>query len=87
MGGSGHNAGVINPPSANKHGYWTNADMPDSAETWFEGAAKQDGSWWPHWQAWLSEDGKAEQVPARKPGSGNLKAIEPAPGSYVRMRG
>jgi polyhydroxyalkanoate synthase len=87
LGGSGHNAGVINPPSANKHGYWINADMPESADAWFEGAAKQDGSWWPHWQAWLTDGGKAEQVPARKPGSGKLKAIEPAPGSYVRMRG
>lgn len=87
LGGSGHNAGVINPPSANKHGYWTNAEMPESAEAWFEGAAKQDGSWWPHWQAGLTDGGKAEQVPARKPGSGKLKVIEAAPGSYVRMRG
>ncbi|HEY5722008.1 MAG TPA: alpha/beta fold hydrolase [Allosphingosinicella sp.] len=87
LGGSGHNAGVINPPSANKHGYWVNPDMPDSAEAWLEGAEKKDGSWWPHWQAWLSEDGKAEKLPARIPGDGELEAIEPAPGSYVRNRG
>ncbi|HEX9931545.1 MAG TPA: class I poly(R)-hydroxyalkanoic acid synthase [Allosphingosinicella sp.] len=87
LGGSGHNAGVINPPSANKHGYWTNEAMPETADAWFEGATKNEGSWWPHWQRWLSEDGKAEKVPARVPGGGKLAAIEPAPGSYVRNRG
>jgi polyhydroxyalkanoate synthase len=87
LGGSGHNAGVINPPSANKHGYWTNKDMPEAAEAWFESAERREGSWWPHWQAWLSRDGKAEKVPAREPGGGKLKIIEPAPGSYVRDRG
>jgi len=80
LGGSGHNAGVINPPAANKHGYWTNADMPDTAEQWLETATRHEGSWWPEWQAWLVRDG-GERVKARKP-----KEIEPAPGSYVRMR-
>jgi polyhydroxyalkanoate synthase len=87
LGGSGHNAGVINPPSANKHGYWINPETPESAEAWFEGAEKKEGSWWPHWQAWLSEDGKADKVPARQPGDGELTVIERAPGSYVRNRG
>jgi polyhydroxyalkanoate synthase len=87
LGGSGHNAGVINPPSANKHGYWVNDALPETAEQWLEGAEKRDGSWWPYWQGLLSDDGKAEKVPARQPGSGGLKAIEPAPGSYVRNRG
>ena len=86
LGGSGHNAGVINPPAANKHGFWTNEEMPDTAEEWFAGAAKQEGSWWPTWQKWLSQDGKAEKVPAREPGAGELPVIEPAPGSYVRVR-
>jgi polyhydroxyalkanoate synthase len=87
LGGSGHNAGVINPPSANKHGYWVNDATPDAAEEWLEGAEKRDGSWWPHWQARLSDGGKAKKVPARAPGKGGkLKAIEPAPGSYVRNR-
>ena len=81
MGGSGHNAGVINPPSANKHGYWTNAAMPDSAEEWLETATRHEGSWWPEWQAWLTRD-DAPKVKARKP----KNEIEPAPGSYVRMR-
>jgi polyhydroxyalkanoate synthase subunit PhaC len=81
LGGSGHNAGVINPPSANKHGYWTNDAMPDTAEQWLEGATRHEGSWWPHWQAWLTRD-RAAKVKARKP----KNEIEPAPGSYVRMR-
>jgi polyhydroxyalkanoate synthase len=86
LGGSGHNAGVINPPSANKHGYWVNDELPESAEAWLEGAENKDGSWWPHWQAWLTQGGTAEKVEAREPGSGKLKALEPAPGSYVRDR-
>ena len=81
LGGSGHNAGVINPPSANRHGYWTNAAMPDTAEQWLETATRHEGSWWPEWQAWLTRDG-APKVKARKP----KNEIEPAPGSYVRMR-
>jgi polyhydroxyalkanoate synthase len=85
LGGSGHNAGVINPPSANKHGYWTNEAMPETAEAWMEGAARNEGSWWPDWQAWLVRDG-VDRVKARTPGKGKLKAIEPAPGSYVKMR-
>jgi len=89
LGGSGHNAGVINPPSANKHGYWTNKKMPESAEAWLEGATRHEGSWWPEWQAWLVRDpgsgsgaGGTERVKARKP----KNEIEPAPGSYVMMR-
>jgi polyhydroxyalkanoate synthase len=86
LGGSGHNAGVINPPSANKHGYWVNDEMPATAEAWLEGAERREGSWWPHWQARLSEDGKAARVEARRPGDGRLEPLEPAPGSYVRNR-
>ena len=80
LGGSGHNAGVINPPSANKHGYWTNDRMPASAEAWLESATRHEGSWWPEWQGWLVREA-GERVKARQP----KKAIEPAPGSYVRM--
>jgi polyhydroxyalkanoate synthase len=87
LGGSGHNAGVINPPSANKHGYWRNEALPETAEQWFEGAEKREGSWWPYWHGLLTDGGTVEQVPARVPGEGKLKAIEPAPGSYVRTRG
>jgi polyhydroxyalkanoate synthase len=87
LGGSGHNAGVINPPSANKHGYWVNDVLPETAEQWFEGADRRDGSWWPEWQAWLSANGAGEKVKARVPGEGALPVIELAPGSYVRDRG
>jgi polyhydroxyalkanoate synthase subunit PhaC len=85
LGGSGHNAGVINPPSANKHGFWVNDAMPESADEWLAGAEKKDGSWWPHWQAWLAKG--QDKVPPRVPGAGGLGVIEPAPGSYVRMKG
>lgn len=80
LGGSGHNAGVINPPSANKHGYWVNEAFPATGEEWFAGAEKRDGSWWPEWQTYLVRDG-VERVPARVV----TDEIEPAPGSYVRM--
>jgi polyhydroxyalkanoate synthase len=85
LGGSGHNAGVINPPSANKHGFWINADMPETAQAWFEGATRSEGSWWPHWQGQLAAG--QDRVPARVPGEAGLPVIEPAPGSYVRMKG
>jgi polyhydroxyalkanoate synthase len=85
LGGSGHNAGVINPPAANKHGHWVNDNLPATAEDWLEGATKQDGSWWPKWQDWLAA-GNADQVPARIPGDRKLKVIEAAPGSFARLR-
>lgn len=84
LGGSGHNAGVINPPAANKHGYWRNPALPETAQAWLEGAEKHPGSWWPVWDGWLDEQGSCERVPARAPGTtGELAAIEPAPGSYA----
>jgi polyhydroxyalkanoate synthase len=90
LGGSGHNAGMINPPSAGKHGYWTNpaSTLPATADEWLAGAAKQDGSWWPEWQGWLDSRAHDDRIPAagREPGAGALPALEPAPGSYVRVR-
>ena len=80
LGGSGHNAGVINPPAANKHGYWTGSVYPPTAKEWLEGAEKHEGSWWPHWQQWLAERGSNARVPARKIKDG----LEPAPGSYAK---
>jgi polyhydroxyalkanoate synthase len=85
LGGSGHNAGTLSAPAANRHGYWTNPKTPPAADEWFAGAVKHEGSWWPHWNTWLSKHG-GKEVAARKVGSGKLKPIEPAPGSYVRMR-
>ena len=80
LGGSGHNAGVINPPAANKHGYWTNAAQPEGATEWLDTATRNEGSWWPHWTKWLGTKGKGKQVAARTISDG----IEPAPGSYAR---
>ncbi|MBX3563823.1 MAG: class I poly(R)-hydroxyalkanoic acid synthase [Sphingomonas sp.] len=80
LGGSGHNAGVINPPAANKHGYWTSDATPATAAEWLEGAEKHEGSWWPHWQQWQASHGSGERVPARTIKDG----LEPAPGSYAK---
>lgn len=87
LGGSGHIAGIVNPPAANKYGYWTgsNAKLPESAEQWLEGAEQQPGSWWTDWQQWVTAHDE-EKVAARDPARGKLKAIEDAPGSYVKMR-
>jgi polyhydroxyalkanoate synthase len=81
LGGSGHNAGVINPPAANKHGYWTSVARPDAAEEWLAAATKHEGSWWPYWIQWLGRHGSGKQVPARAIADG----IEPAPGRYAMM--
>jgi polyhydroxyalkanoate synthase len=85
LGASGHIAGVVNPPAANKYGYWTNEDLPADPEAWLAAAQKHDGSWWTDWKAWVARHGGA-MVPARVPGEGALKAIEDAPGSYVKQR-
>lgn len=86
LGGSGHNAGMINPPAANKHGYWTNEAAPADAEAWLADAEQKPGSWWPEWQGWLDAAAADDKVKARKVGSGKLKAGAAAPGDYVRVR-
>jgi poly[(R)-3-hydroxyalkanoate] polymerase subunit PhaC len=88
LAGSGHIAGVVNPPAAQKYQYWTNERPSDSLDQFIEGAAEHRGSWWPDWLDWIREQDSAE-VPAegaRIPGRGKLKAIEDAPGSYVKAR-
>jgi polyhydroxyalkanoate synthase len=89
LSGSGHIAGMINPPAANKYGYWISEKLPDTAEEWLKGATQKEGSWWTDWLAWLKPYLGA-QVPAREPGKigGKTKAkgLEPAPGSYARVR-
>ncbi len=82
MAGSGHIAGVVNPPDKIKYQYWTNDKLPATLEKWQASATEHPGSWWPHWIAWLSAQ-SGDKVPARTPGEG-LKVIEDAPGSYVR---
>ncbi len=81
LGGSGHNAGVINPPAAKKHGFWTNDEQPKDAEQWLETATRHEGSWWPWWTAWLAAHGSGKTVKARAIKDG----IEPAPGRYAMM--
>ena len=84
LGGSGHIAGVINPPAKQKYWYRTGSETPSSPDEWHAAARKLEGSWWPHWDRWLEPFGGGE-VPARVPGDGGLAAIEGAPGSYVMV--
>jgi polyhydroxyalkanoate synthase len=85
LAGSGHIAGVINPPEAKKYQYWVNPDGPKDVDAWLEGAEEHPGSWWPYWHKWLSAK-SGKKVPARVPGDGKLEVIEDAPGSYVKVK-
>ncbi|CAK0760085.1 Poly(3-hydroxyalkanoate) polymerase subunit PhaC [Azospirillaceae bacterium] len=85
LAASGHIAGVINPPAAQKYHYWTNPKLPKDPAAWLQGAKQEPGSWWPEWARWVTEL-SAEKVPARVPGSGELPTLEDAPGSYVAAR-
>jgi len=85
LGGSGHIAGIVNPPAAGKYSYWTHSSLPDDPGEWLKSASQHPGSWWPDWAGWIAPQG-GNKVAARIPGKGALKAIEDAPGSYVRMR-
>ena len=82
LGGSGHIAGIVNPPAAKKYHYWTNDSFADTPDAWFEGATQHPGSWWEDWQRWIAQQNRGDKVPARIPS----KAIEDAPGSYVMQR-
>jgi len=85
LAGSGHIAGVVNPAGKPKYQYWTNGKPEGKLEDWIAGAKETPGTWWPHWQAWLTAMAP-EMVPARKPGGKKLKPLEDAPGSYVKMK-
>ncbi len=85
LSGSGHIAGVINPPSAHKYQHWENPALPATFEEWMEGSVEKPGSWWPHWAEWL-HGLSGPMVAARDPSKGKLKPIEDAPGSYVKVR-
>jgi polyhydroxyalkanoate synthase len=85
IAGSGHIAGVINPPAAKKYQYWTNDKLPKTIEEWQASAKEHPGSWWPDWNTWLAPlSGK--KVRARKPGDGKLKTLGDAPGTYVKVK-
>ncbi|HZH26874.1 MAG TPA: class I poly(R)-hydroxyalkanoic acid synthase [Azospirillaceae bacterium] len=85
LAASGHIAGVVNPPQSKKYGYWVNEKLPKTPEAWLEGADQHPGSWWPEYAKWVARQGGGK-VKARVPGDGKLKAIEDAPGSYVKVR-
>ncbi len=86
LAGSGHIAGVVNPPGKPKYQYWIGGKPVGSdIDKWMKAAKEHPGSWWPDWFEWLKTQ-SSETVPARKIGSGKLKAIEDAPGSYVKVR-
>ncbi|HET9538928.1 MAG TPA: class I poly(R)-hydroxyalkanoic acid synthase [Mesorhizobium sp.] len=86
LSGSGHIAGVVNPPASGKYQYWTNDNIKDvKLADWLKNATEHKGSWWPDWRQWL-ESLDAERVPARAVGSEEMPPIEDAPGSYVKVR-
>jgi polyhydroxyalkanoate synthase len=82
LAGSGHIAGIVNPPAQNRYQYWTGGPPAGELEAWLEQAEEHPGSWWPDWQGWI-ESKNSKRVPAREIGGGKLAAIEDAPGSYV----
>jgi polyhydroxyalkanoate synthase len=88
LAGSGHIAGVVNPPAAHKYQFWVNDRPLKSLDEFIAGATEHKGSWWPDWLAWLKAQDPAtvKATGARVPGKGKLKPIEDAPGSYVKAR-
>jgi polyhydroxyalkanoate synthase len=88
LAGSGHIAGVVNPPSAKKYQYWLNPTPVERFEDFVAGATETKGSWWPDWNDWLRTQGQ-DHVPAtgpRVPGEGPLAPLDDAPGIYVKAR-
>jgi polyhydroxyalkanoate synthase subunit PhaC len=85
LAGSGHIAGVVNPPALKKYQYWTNDDLNHGFEGFLKGAKEHPGSWWPYWVEWLAPQ-SGKKVAARVPGAGPLPAIEEAPGRYVKAK-
>lgn len=85
VAGSGHIAGVVNPPAKVKYQYWTGGKPEGTYEDWIAQASEHPGSWWPHWVSWITAQAP-KRVPAREPGAGKLKPLEDAPGSYVRVK-
>jgi polyhydroxyalkanoate synthase len=88
LAGSGHIAGVVNPPAVRKYQYWINDKPARSLADFIDGASEHQGSWWPDWLAWIEgqDPSRVKAVGARIPGRGKLKPVEDAPGSYVKSR-
>lgn len=85
LGGSGHIAGIINPPAKGKYGYMTGGPVKGGFDEWVAAAEEHPGSWWPHWLEWITAQAP-RKVPAREPGGGKLKPLCDAPGEYVRVK-
>jgi polyhydroxyalkanoate synthase len=86
LGASGHVAGVINPAAKNRRSYWAGEPYPQDPEDWLQGAAERPGSWWPQWAGWLGQHGGGKRKVPKKQGNVRYKAIEAAPGRYVKQR-
>ena len=88
LAGSGHIAGVVNPPGSGKYQYWTNTGSPRTLAEFRDGAQEHPGSWWPDWIEWLREQDPATVAAKgkRKPGGRGDRVIEDAPGRYVAAR-
>jgi polyhydroxyalkanoate synthase len=85
LAGSGHIAGVINPPAAGKYQFYTDGEAKGSYEDWLARAVETPGSWWPHWDQWIRKQSD-KKVPARRIGAPGFEPIEDAPGSYVKVK-
>lgn len=86
LGASGHVAGTVNPAKKDKRSYWTNENLNEDAQSWYEGAAEHPGSWWKDWAAWNKPLQGKEQTPPKTLGNAQYKPLEAAPGSYVKVR-
>jgi len=86
LGASGHIAGVVNPAARNRRSYWVGEPYPDDAEAWLAGAVEHPGSWWPRWSQWLEQFKGSKRRAPKKTGNAKYRAIEPAPGRYVRQK-
>lgn len=85
LGESGHIAGIVNHPEKNKYGYWVNSKMCDSSEEWLDTAKHNTGSWWKHWDKWLSAYSPKEKVKPYQQGNDKYPILDAAPGQYVRQ--
>jgi len=86
LGASGHIAGVVNPAAKKRRSHWVGAPYPRDPEAWFASTKEIPGSWWPLWSQWLDQHGGGSRKAPAKPGSTKYKAIEAAPGRYVKQR-
>ena len=88
LGGSGHIAGIVNPPAANKYNFWTSdaKTLASTPEAWLSAAEQNPGSWWTDWQKWIAALNGKDMVPARDPAKGKFRVLEDSPGSFVNFR-